>query len=292
MVLEEFTLGQDAFNVRSYSSLAALVCLLLDHLISCRSEYSLIWRAPSSTVKYIYLFARYYALAVQILNYGLVQAVLVHGLVKREQCQVWYTILFVSSLALMAALDAILLLRVYALYRQSGKKVCALVLPVAFPFVICFSYTGRNIYLTKAPFSPLCDLPRTPLEGALLVPTVVIAHMLVWVATFAKRNVAEGQAVVVRLVVHEGGWTLVVFFAIVAAITPYTYATHSTNPFVVFVWPTTIFSITSCRLIINMRQLKTEPRSVSASSINDVHLSTVIRTDLEGSQIETPAQEN
>jgi hypothetical protein len=36
--------------------------------------------------------------------------------------------------------------------------------------------------------------------------SVVLTHAALLVATFAKRNVAEGRAVVVRLVVCEGAW--------------------------------------------------------------------------------------
>ncbi|KAF8167112.1 hypothetical protein B0H34DRAFT_680297 [Crassisporium funariophilum] len=277
MVLAGIALGQQAFDVRNYSSLGALVFLFLDHLSSCKSEYSHIWKAPSSSGKHMYLFARYFALATQIVNYTLIQTVLVHAPVKIGQCQAWYIFLFVSSLVLMAVFDGILLLRVYALYSKS-IKVSLLALPVALPFAICFCYIGRNIYLEDTPFTPTCDLPKTPLEAAILVPTVVIAHMMLWVATFAKRNVAQGHATVVSLVVHEGGWTLVILCAMVAGITPYPYVVQSTNPFVMYVWPTTIFSITSCRLIMNMRQLKTEPRTRSSPSGHDVHLSTIINT--------------
>lgn len=37
----------------------------------------------------------------------------------------------------------------------------------------------------------------------------VLAHGTLWVATFAKRNVAQGRAIVVRLVVHEVAWIFI-----------------------------------------------------------------------------------
>ena len=38
----------------------------------------------------------------------------------------------------------------------------------------------------------------------------MLAHTAIWMATFAKRNVAEGRAVVVQLVVCEGAWIIFV----------------------------------------------------------------------------------
>ncbi|KAF8167105.1 hypothetical protein B0H34DRAFT_765 [Crassisporium funariophilum] len=64
----------------------------------------------------------------------------------------------------------------------------------------------------------------------------------------------------------------------VAGITPYPYVVQSTNRLLCYIWLTTIFSITSCRLIMNMRQLKTEPRTRSSPSGHNVHLSTIINT--------------
>ncbi|KAF8156088.1 hypothetical protein B0H34DRAFT_520797 [Crassisporium funariophilum] len=289
MIPEEFTIRPNEFKISNYSSLAALVILLLDHGSTCTSEYTFIWRTPSCSAKHLYLFARYFSLAVQVLNYCLIHTVLVHAPVKVAQCQAWFTFLFVSSGLSLATLDAILLLRVYALY-QKNLKVCLLVLPLSLPFIISFGI-GRHIYINTA-FNPICVLQRTPFEAAFLVPTVVIAHMAVWVTTFARRNVAHGQAAVVRLVVHEGAWTVVVFCAIVAAIAPYSYTTQSSNPFVIYVWPTTVFSITSCRLIMNMRRLKTEPTGLSISSVYDLRLSTVLTTfqvdgSNEGAQIQS-----
>jgi len=39
--------------------------------------------------------------------------------------------------------------------------------------------------------------------------SVILAHAALWLVTFAQRRVAGGQAIVVKLVVHEGAWIFV-----------------------------------------------------------------------------------
>ena len=51
---------------------------------------------------------------------------------------------------------------------------------------------------------------KTRLVFTLYRAAFVLSHGLLCAATFVKRNVARGRAVVVRLVVHEGAWTFVI----------------------------------------------------------------------------------
>lgn len=41
---------------------------------------------------------------------------------------------------------------------------------------------------------------------------VLSVHMILWVVTFVRRNIAQGQAVVVKLVVQESAWALALIF--------------------------------------------------------------------------------
>ena len=148
---------------------------------------------------------------------------------------------------MLASLDAILLLRgtllnaakiianlnsleqVYALYMyRKNVKVHILAVPIILQFVVASFQMGRVSHCHN--FSPHCNKPTSLMDVSLagcvfwypsysvsvtLCPSrgsVVLAHVALLIATFAKRNVAEGRAVVVRLVVREGAW--IVFFLI------------------------------------------------------------------------------
>ncbi|PPQ74270.1 hypothetical protein CVT24_001193 [Panaeolus cyanescens] len=90
-----------------------------------------------------------------------------------------------------------------------------------------------------------------------------------------RRNIAQGQAVVVKLVVQESAWALALLFAMLAAIAPYASMKHRVSPFFVLSWSIALQTIMCCRLIMNMRRLKVEPSPQDTETDRYV-LSTVI----------------
>lgn len=167
---------------------------------------------------------------------------------KLELCRAWYLFLLAVYAAILATLDAILLLRgillnaakiiannlnwleiVYALYMyRKNARVHILAVPIILQFIVASVQMERVSRSIK--FSPQCSKP-TSLKDVSLTgcvfwypsysvsvtlcssrASVFLAHAALFVATFAKRNVAEGRAVVVRLVVRESAW--IIFFII------------------------------------------------------------------------------
>ncbi|KAF8816825.1 hypothetical protein BYT27DRAFT_7181294 [Phlegmacium glaucopus] len=263
-----------AVEIRDFSSFAALVFLMLEYLSNCHSEYKYIWRAQPTPVKYIYLISRYSGLIGQIVHYSLIHVFLIDAPVKPERCRVWFLFLFAICSILVASLDAVLLLRVYALYRQN-VKVYILALPLILQFVVGSVMMER---VTQSHvFNSYCDKETSPTEIGLFGGTVLLAHAALGLATFAKRNIAGGRAAVVKLVVREGAWIILIFFAIVATSATYAVVFDSANPFAIFVWPTAVISVITCRIILNMNQLKTElPQERGELASTEFHLSTII----------------
>lgn len=97
----------------------------------------------------------------------------------------------------------------------------------------------------------ISDLRNTPISI-----TILFAHALLWVATFMRRNIAQGHAVVVKLAVSESALALALIFgacvdgnsllrfwlyisdirynlAALCAIVPYTALKHRVCPFFV-----------------------------------------------------------
>ncbi|KAF8199035.1 hypothetical protein BJ912DRAFT_686709 [Pholiota molesta] len=273
-------LSRSAFNVRNYTSLAALVFLTMDHIMMIKAEYQYIWRrAPSLVIGVLYIWARYSALIILIVHYVCVHKFLSRGSVSGIHCRTWFLVLFVDLCSLMLVLDVILFLRVYALYSKC-KKTLFLVVPITIQFVIGALTFG--FVLREKSFDYKCDF-RNPqqIESVLQGVAVIVAHASLWVATFAKRNVGRGPyKFLVRLVVHEGFWTFVLLLALASGLIPYSYASRSANPFILFVWPISIISITVCRLIMNMRRLSVETTPNDVLATDELHLSTIIQTSI------------
>ncbi|KJA14156.1 hypothetical protein HYPSUDRAFT_461693 [Hypholoma sublateritium FD-334 SS-4] len=237
---EESTLSLSAFSARNYTSLAALVFLILDHLTGCKSEYKYIWRsliftrASSSVIGLLYIWARYSALITMIGHYALVRVLLAKGSVPEMQCRTWFLSLFMSMASQMLVLDAILFLRVYALHCKD-KKILFLIVPIIAQFTPA-TVTFWSI-LRQSTFDYKCDF-RNPkqLQFALQGVTVIFAHASLWAASFAKRNIGRGPCVaLVKMVVHEGLWAFVLLLAIVSGVVSPSFVLRSANPFIIFV---------------------------------------------------------
>ena len=162
---------------------------------------------------------------------------------KSELCRAWYLFLFGVCTIILATLDAILLLRgilhnytsnktianlnwlepVYALYRKDAR-VHILSIPIILQFIVasvlmeqvsrCHNFDQScnkptsltDICLAGCAFwYPMYSVSVTLCSSR---GSVVFAHTALLVAIFAKRNVAEGRAAVVRLVVYEGAWVV------------------------------------------------------------------------------------
>lgn len=161
---------------------------------------------------------------------------------------------------------------VYALYSKN-VKVHILSLPVILQFII--GSIQMEQVTRSHQFNSYCDKPSSLKNAGLagcvfwyplrfcfsdrfsLRGSVLLAHVAIWVAIFANRNVAQG--VVVRLVVRESAWVLFIlisqwststfcvyilfttaiitcFAGIITSQTAYAVVSDSSNPFVFFVW--------------------------------------------------------
>ncbi|TFK31288.1 hypothetical protein BDQ12DRAFT_753444 [Crucibulum laeve] len=70
-----------------------------------------------------------------------------------------------------------------------------------------------------------------------------------------KRNIAYGRAPVVGLMIRDGAWIFVLVCAVFIVTVPYTLTTKASKSHVIFVWPMSLFSIGTCRIILNMQSL-------------------------------------
>ncbi|PPQ71728.1 LOW QUALITY PROTEIN: hypothetical protein CVT26_007638 [Gymnopilus dilepis] len=283
-------------DARNYLSLAALVLLTLDTLSSCKLEYVYVWGARLSWIKAIYMWARYAVLAALVVHYTLVHVFLARGPVSPGRCRAWFLFLASLSTTLQICFDGLLLIRVWALYKQR-KIVIALAIPVVLQFVTAYILIGRNA-LKDEDFNEKCDLRRTPIESAPLGAVVFLTHFALWLTTYMKRNMAQEtrNAAVMDYLVVTGNWSFSVLGVIAVGTIAYPFAIRTVNPVIIFVWPSVLISMTVRRsranrdeleadcidilshMVINMRRLKSEPSPIGT---DDFVLTTVISMSLE-----------
>ncbi|KAF9040845.1 hypothetical protein BJ165DRAFT_1530698 [Panaeolus papilionaceus] len=211
-------------------------------------------------------------------------------------CRVWNSSLLMLAIITLLILDAVLILRIYALY-QKRKDILWILVPISAQPICAGVSVHRLLFKESVSVDGLCDLEGSIVDSATLGSAIFFAHFVLWLATFARRNVANGQAAVVKLVVQESACALALLLAMIGATIPYAGLKHRVSPFFPLPWIISVQCITCCRLIMNMRRLNVEPSDQEYTG-NRFVLSTVfddvaIRTFNTTSDIEcrTPSQD-
>ncbi|TFK32165.1 hypothetical protein BDQ12DRAFT_525981 [Crucibulum laeve] len=263
----------ESVHIRNASCLAALVVLLYEYSITFGQEYRFVWKSRRTLVKWVYLFSRYFALSVQIANNILLAFPLSEIPVRHELCKPWFWFLMISSSVLFGALEIVLMLRVYALYKQSARVKALFIVTFMINQVVIVAFARRASKLT---FSGACEVVETPSE--IIYPTIILifTHSIIWLMTVTKRNIGYGSAPVVGLMIRDGAWIFILVCAVFIVTIPYSLIIKASKSHVVFVWPMSLFSIGACRIILNMQTLG---YTGARSELTSGNTSTVIEAD-------------
>ncbi|KAF8997471.1 hypothetical protein BDQ17DRAFT_1329316 [Cyathus striatus] len=104
---------------------------------------------------------------------------------------------------------------------------------------------------------------------------VIIQETIMFILTFAKRNVDTLHTNIVNKVVRDGGR----FYAFMIVL-PSVQAIHTAYTTYLFVWRLTVFSILACRLIKGLLQISAEPlMNHSSTSNGDVELTSFVNVE-------------
>ncbi|KAF8995227.1 hypothetical protein BDQ17DRAFT_1365830 [Cyathus striatus] len=257
---EYFTaLIQGRYRAQHYWSLAAFVFLVWEYVCTCRYEFSHIWRRPMTTVKVIYLFSRYFGLLFHFINHMIMMKTLSRLPVVSSTCHRWFAFQIVSFAILFSAMEVILMLRVYALYHHS--RGIGLTLAILFIIEIAVSVACPLSFLPELKYDVICTGEIAPRQAAVYCSTVVFVQLVVVSLTLAKRNsgLITTDTEIVRLVHRDGVWVFAVVLAIMSIMMPYSIVEQTVVPYIIFSWPISIFSLITCRVIMNLQRLKVEP---------------------------------
>ncbi|EDR03574.1 uncharacterized protein LACBIDRAFT_331360 [Laccaria bicolor S238N-H82] len=221
-----------AVIVRRYSSLASLLVLIGDYVLTCRAEFRFIWGSPINGVKYIYIFARYFALVVQTTSFFISQFYpLARPPVSPQVCNVWFMVLLVCCVVQLAAFDAVLMLQMFG------------------QFPLPFGAWAREIG-----FDEVCSVTGTLHGGDVAGGVGVTVHLLLFYIIFRKRG---GESEIVSFVIRGGAWCFVLVLSMVGVLIPYSYMDRTANPYIIFIWPITFFSITSSFINLSFTDVAT-----------------------------------
>ncbi|KAF9527663.1 hypothetical protein CPB83DRAFT_385124 [Crepidotus variabilis] len=269
----------------SCTPVACLVVLFLDTVSTWRVEYRAVWRQRKGLISAIYLWARYGALAALVVHNILAQIVLPRSTPPTiRQCSIWFSVVVVVCGSLSIGLEAILTLRVYALYGKT-KKIWILVVPAGIQYGCCALFVYfRVLKLGAVPgFDSTCGLRTNVMEGMMPGFTTLIFHGLLYGATLAKRRVRASPTspinrLIIQWVTREGTMAFALMIFIVTFVGPSMSVSRTIRLEFVFILPITFISLTTSRLILNMKTLTFECGSYCTVSEEFSPVSTIIQS--------------
>ncbi|KAF8887641.1 hypothetical protein CPB84DRAFT_1491739 [Gymnopilus junonius] len=234
--MRSLTPGEDSMleslRIRKWSTVATLAFLLYEHTITFREEVSHIWRRPVTAVRATFMFSRYFTLIVQTVNVYLVLGPFSATTIAESTCKKWFLFQITAACALMTALDLILMLMIYALYRKN-KRIGILLTTLFFAQIIVESALSPKAVLDVS-YDPICDTTETHSVTIYFCMSVWITHISLAALTGFKKDLLALGAPVVKRVIRDGTWILVVVCSLFATIVPYSFAHQVSQGHVVF----------------------------------------------------------
>ncbi|TRM70088.1 hypothetical protein BD626DRAFT_563776 [Schizophyllum amplum] len=289
------------YNVQSAISYAAGIILLCEHLDTVTFEARWIWRnlprwESFNAIKLVYLCARYFGIASQILSIVVVTRIYRVDGPSIYGCSMWIWIQFAGQYVLWTCLEALLMLRVYALYSRSsfmGYFLSAfLVFEAVIAGYITFSRTSQSYQLPVPSYLFAID------EGACLhdvstgIPYQVIyfgvvqisAQILILGLTLARcipaLRVHHSLNRLLYRLIKDGFISFVVIMGLI--FTPLS-AYFTGKATILYSQPiaNAVVALTTCRLIIRIQTMDSQDDSEEERQPSGVELTSAVSSNFE-----------
>jgi len=261
-----------------YHSIAALTFLVWDILTTLADEIAFIWTKPRfSPIKWLFFFARYFALAVALSNQFIMWHITASYPNVAHICRPWFAFQASVELLLGCVLDVILMIRVHALYNRDKRitvVLIALFVGQVLTIVFCAIFMVASFN-----FNPVCLPNNTPRSFLpIVIQGLVTQVILLGLALFQYINIshpARTRSSIVTIMLRDD---LIVFFAVVGLFLflMVTILMHNGAYRGVHFWFMSILGSASCKAIINMQHLSVKGGNNNASGPTVVRFTTDI----------------
>jgi len=236
-----------------YGAVAAEMWMIYDTLLNFDNEIQFIWRRPNSWVKWVYAFVRY----VPLLNGGGVLALSADKTYPASGCRTWIIDQLVVMEVLTIVVEAILVMRLYALYNQN--KAMLIVILVAFLAEITLMIVTLGIVIPNQTFSPSCLAEKSPGIYMMFWLSSLVFETFLFVLTLFKffRNVkrAYKEQSILYVFIRDGTWAFAVIFCAMLLNTLMYRLIHTPLAGMGYFWALSVMSFSGSHILLNMRRL-------------------------------------
>ncbi|KAI0058934.1 hypothetical protein BV25DRAFT_1172755 [Artomyces pyxidatus] len=245
-------------QILSYGQVASTMLVSYDVLLTLSDEVKYIWRTkPWHLTSVLYLGARYLPciteLALLSINLNGVT-----GLERsRDTCRAWIYVQGVMLQLIVTVVDAVLLIRVRALYYDSKKLIAVLVVLFAVETV------GLCIILGNVEPTISVDTHCFVTDVSVLLPVYWITSLafetLLFSLTLLKFIAAVragwGRRPVMKQFVTDGTWAFALIFLTMLVNALLYPLAHTPLAGICFTWLLSVLSIAGSRLLLNPRRM-------------------------------------
>ncbi|KAF4598135.1 hypothetical protein EYR38_006531 [Pleurotus pulmonarius] len=277
-------------RIVNLSSAASLAFLVWDILITTDNEVELIWPKPWSVTKFLYFHIRYVPVLVQIAITFVGTEIAESFHYTTHDCYIWQVFQGVASVSIIAAVDVILILRVYALYN--GHWAIRLSVGCLFFMEIVCMIVGLALAIPGIRFGPNCSTTGIPQSLIIYGAGSVLFQIILFLLTVVRFAIAVrsgwGRIPLVELIMRDGTWAFFVLVAIVIAEAGLFGLENHALAGVLYGWLLTTFSFVGYRVLFNLQKVAVRtPLPSTSRSSNGYRFSTVLSSDAETNQTES-----
>ncbi|KAG0696334.1 hypothetical protein DFH29DRAFT_209326 [Suillus ampliporus] len=246
-------------NLRAsqYVSAAGLVVLLWDHLLTFHDEVELIWRAPLSFPKLLFLFNRYVVPAsLIVLTYDIT--------LSDSVCLTWFGVGVVVGMVSIGTSNFLVLLRLWVLWDRRTRLVLATLILFMLTQTTSLVFTAYIVstmlpFMVFEPYLHVCML-KEKVDLAILWAPGIVFEVMVFIMTWwnALDRPLPQHAKMAKVMYRDGSTYFFVLFALRLVNLVLSIAAPLSLTFlgIFFIW--SACSVTLTRLIMNLRRVTAE----------------------------------
>ncbi|KAF9012389.1 hypothetical protein BDQ17DRAFT_1232420 [Cyathus striatus] len=234
--------------------LQSTLCIFRDWAITFDDEVELIWfKSNNSWLKWLFLFARYFTIAVQICNRSLDYFIINCYDLNISALRTWFVFQVIIAALSVCTLEIVLMARVYAMYNQERWVGVVFILLVILENMV--TVTGLVLTLPHHDFRREDILSRLPSSFAYFGISAIIVQSVILILTVTKCAQNHWKQIpLLRLMFRDGTMAFVALslFCIVMVIYTLIDLSFSVTG---YAWLLTAISCVGSRIIINLQRL-------------------------------------
>ncbi|KAJ6493460.1 hypothetical protein C8R45DRAFT_1136707 [Mycena sanguinolenta] len=235
---------------------ASLALLAYDILRTFDEEVAVIWPRPWTAIKCLFFFIRYFPLLLQISLLFVGTDITPRFNFTFRDCEVWAIYQSAAAVILLAAVDYILILRVFALYDNHRYIKAPVLILFCLELLVMLVSLGFSLSGIRFDDERRCIVTHFPNPFILYGASAVLFQTVLFSLTvlrFAHAiRAGWGKMPLLLLIVRDGTWAyLLAVLIVIRDLSLYTLKNHAYGG-ILYGWMVTAFSFSGYRILLNL----------------------------------------